>query len=147
MTTTARNAQMGDAPALAPLLAELGYPCDEVEASRRLAALLKTPGCVAIVAEADGRIVGLATAHEMTLLHASGKVVQLTMLVVASSARRSGAGRALVEAAEAWARWRGCVRMVVASNERRKDAHAFYEHVGFVHTSRYYSKMLEPATR
>ena len=133
---------MEDAPALAPLLAELGYPCEVEEASRRLAALLESGGCVAIVAEIDDRIVALATAHEMNLLHSSGKVVQLTMLVVASSARRSGVGRALVEAAETWARWRGCMRMVVASNERRKDAHAFYERLGFAHTSRYYSKML-----
>ena len=137
-----RNAAVADAEAIAVLLGELGYPATTEEAAVRLAALQKIKDNVAIVAEDEGRVLGVATVDELTVLHASGKVAQLSMLVVASSARRTGVGRALVEAAEAWARYRGCVRMVVTSNERRTDAHAFYRRLGWEHTGRRFSKTL-----
>jgi len=137
-----RNAAVADAEAIAVLLGELGYPATTEEAATRLAALQKIKDNVAIVAEDDGRVLGVATVDELTVLHASGKVAQVSMLVVASSARRTGVGRALVEAAEAWARYRGCVRMVVTSNERRTDAHAFYRRLGWEHTGRRFSKSL-----
>ena len=137
-----RNAAVKDAEAIAVLLGELGYPATTEEAAARLAALQKLQGNVAIVAEVESRVLGVATVDELTVLHASGKVAQLSMLVVASSARRTGVGTALVEAAEAWARWRGCVRMVVTSNERRTDAHRFYGRLGWEHTGRRFSKTL-----
>jgi GNAT superfamily N-acetyltransferase len=137
-----RNASAGDAEAIAPLLGELGYPSTPGESGARLAALTTIGTCTAIVAESEHGIVGLATVHDLTVLHGSGRVAQLTLLVVASGWRRTGVGGALVAAAEAWARGRGCTRMVVASGEGRNDAHAFYRKQGFVHTSRYYSKTL-----
>ena len=137
-----RNAAAEDAEAVARLVGELGYPSTPEEAAARLAAIAKIATCVAIVAESESGLVGLATVHDLTVLHASGRVAQISLLVVAFGSRRSGVGSALVSAAETWARWRGCKRMVVASGEGRRDAHAFYERLGFVHTSRYYSKPL-----
>jgi GNAT superfamily N-acetyltransferase len=137
-----RDATAGDVDAVVPLLAELGYPTPREEAAARLAALRKIGTCAAIVAESEHGIVGLATMHELTVLHRRGVVAQLSLLVVASSSRRSGVGAALVAAAERWARSRGCIRMVVASGEGRKDAHAFYEKQGFELTSRMYAKAL-----
>lgn len=142
MTLTIRRATAEDAAAVAPLLGELGYPCAADEAARRLAAVDVASGVVALLATDDVGVAGVATIQEMTVLHARGRFAQLTLLVVAARARRRGVGRELVAAAERWARARGCVRLLVASGSQRADAHAFYERLGFEHTSRRYAKVL-----
>jgi ribosomal protein S18 acetylase RimI-like enzyme len=52
-------------------------------------------------------------------------------LYVHDKARRSGLGRALVEAAFDRARERGCRRIDLDVNEQNPDALAFYERMGF----------------
>ncbi|HEX6400612.1 MAG TPA: GNAT family N-acetyltransferase [Actinomycetota bacterium] len=53
---------------------------------------------------------------------------------VAPDARRAGVGRALIDAAAAWARGRGCHRLVLSVTETNAPARSFYEAVGFVDT-------------
>jgi GNAT superfamily N-acetyltransferase len=52
-------------------------------------------------------------------------------LYVTDAARRSGLGRALVEASFERARERGCRRIELDVNEQNVDALAFYESLGF----------------
>jgi GNAT superfamily N-acetyltransferase len=52
-------------------------------------------------------------------------------LYVADSARGTGLGRALVEAAFERARQRGCARVELDVNEANRPARALYESVGF----------------
>lgn len=52
-------------------------------------------------------------------------------LYVREGARRTGLGRALVEAALGRARERGCKRIELDVNEQNTDALAFYEALGF----------------
>jgi len=54
-------------------------------------------------------------------------------LIVADGQRSAGAGAKLLEAAEAWARRRGCRGMNVRSNVIRERAHKFYERQGYEH--------------
>jgi GNAT superfamily N-acetyltransferase len=100
-----------------------------------------------LVAEKDGRVVGVATAHAISVIHDDPDVAWLTSLVVDGSAQGRGVGRQLVDAVEAWARSRGCVRLSVTTNRDRNDAHTFYERVGFEWTSRRYSKRLAAPRR
>jgi GNAT superfamily N-acetyltransferase len=54
-------------------------------------------------------------------------------LIVAEGQRSAGAGASLLEAAEEWARKRGCQAMNVRSNVIRERAHKFYERQGYEH--------------
>lgn len=139
---TVRHATLADAGALAPLLSELGYPCSPDEISRRLTAMSSVAGAAVLVAADQACVMGVAAVQHLTVLHSNDPFAQLTLLVVASDARRRGVGRRLVAAAEDWAFGRGCVRMLVACGEQRLGAHAFYSSLGYDHTARRYSKLL-----
>jgi N-acetylglutamate synthase-like GNAT family acetyltransferase len=99
-----REAADGDASSLASLLGQLGYPADARDLPRRLKRLAERGTAVAFVAEVEDRVVGVATAHAFASIHAERDVAWLTTLVVAQDARHRGVGRALVAAAEGWAR-------------------------------------------
>jgi GNAT superfamily N-acetyltransferase len=50
---------------------------------------------------------------------------------VAHTARGTGVGRRLIEAAEEWAMARGLDVMGLRSNQVRTEARGFYEHLGY----------------
>lgn len=137
-----RPAVGDDAPGLATLLAHLGYPADAADLPDRLLRL-RSGGDDAFVAVLDGATVGLATVHARTVLHAARTVAQLTALVVPPEMRGRGVGRALVAAAEQWARAQGAERLVVTTALHRAEAPLFYERLGFEHTGRRYVKKLD----
>lgn len=137
-----RPAETSDAAALAVLLGELGYPTDATQAASRLARVAADPQAVALVACTASGVCGLATVHAHYALNREEAAVQLTLLVVGSGARRSGAGRCLVAAAEDWARQRGAMRLVVTTAVHRAGAHAFYERIGYELTGRRYARPL-----
>ncbi|WP_257387560.1 GNAT family N-acetyltransferase [Tahibacter caeni] len=141
-TSSIRAAVAADAPALAGLLGQLGYPTDTTQAAARLARLLADPQAAVFVACRDGPVVGLATVQAHVALNRDAPAVQLTLLVVADGLRGSGIGRALVAAAEDWTRRHGAGRLVVTTASHRTGAHAFYERLGYASTGRRYARGL-----
>ncbi|MBD0347999.1 MAG: GNAT family N-acetyltransferase [Thermoleophilia bacterium] len=137
-----RNAGPGDAPGLAELLGELGYPADIQRVARRLERLLADPASRLLVAAENGALLGFAGLHVLPLVEHDELGCVLTAIVVAERARRLGVGRRLAVAVEQEARARGCNRVVLGSAERRADAHAFYEALGYRYTGRRYAKQL-----
>jgi GNAT superfamily N-acetyltransferase len=132
-----RFARASDVPELVRLFGELGYEIPPDVLAERLAAF-DSAGEKALVAADDsssGRLVGVATLHATPVLHRAGPVGRVTALVVDASLRGRGIGRALMEAAEQWAAAQGCVLIEVTSNQRRVDAHNFYERLGYERTS------------
>ncbi|MDC7122023.1 GNAT family N-acetyltransferase [Cellulomonas fimi] len=93
--------------------------------------------CV-LVAEHDGRVVGLAVAHEHVALNADGPVVWLEEIVVDEAVRRGGVGRALVASVEAWAQAQGARHVALAT----RRAIAFYRALGYTETAPYVRKQL-----
>ncbi|MEJ7812152.1 MAG: GNAT family N-acetyltransferase [Gemmatimonadaceae bacterium] len=140
-----RAARVDDAPALAALLTELGYPAPASTLAERLAALLWA-GEVALLAVRGTDALGLLTIHVTPVLHRPTPVGRLTALVVAERARGQGVGRALVRAGERILAERGCALVEVTSNRARTDAHAFYERLGYETTSLRFKRSLPPAT-
>ncbi|HEY7394363.1 MAG TPA: GNAT family N-acetyltransferase [Gemmatimonadaceae bacterium] len=141
-TIDIRDANAADVPALAALVAELGYPTPEATMAVRLDAMIDA-GEKVLVAERDGDVVGLLTLHVTPVLHRPTAVGRLTALVVAERARGAGVGRSLVAAAEHILAARGCALIEVTSNQRRTDAHAFYQRLGYDVTSLRFKKDLE----
>jgi GNAT superfamily N-acetyltransferase len=135
VTVSIREARPEDAPAVAVLLDELGYPSSENEFRERFARYSEVPGTHLIAAEEGGEVIGLAAMQVMPLMHRDLPVARITAMVVRSDRRGAGVGRVLEEELEAIARREGCGRIDLTSRHRRKDAHAFYRALGFDGTS------------
>jgi GNAT superfamily N-acetyltransferase len=141
MDPTIRDARPEDAPAIARLLTQLGYPSDEEAVESRLDRL-RIVGDRIAVAELDGAVVGLAHLQVTPAIECDRPAAKIGALVVDQAHRGQGIGRALVAAMEAEARLRGCELLYLTTSERRDDAHAFYERVGLEHTGRRYGRTL-----
>ena len=121
----------GHVEALARLSGDLGYPATAAEIAARLEALGDDPSqCLRVAVGPDGAVLGWAHAAHQVLLE-SGARCELLGLVTAPEARGTGAGRALVEAVEAWARSAGLPLVSLRCNVVRTAAHGFYEHLGY----------------
>lgn len=130
-TSVVRLPNEADAPALADLLGQLGYPATAEEVSDRLAHFRGTNTAIALVYEQRGVVVGVVTGHVIRSLHSTPLVAQLTVLVVDRASHGQGIGRLLVEAIEVWARGHGAKRISLTSRLSRTDAHKFYERLGY----------------
>ena len=140
---TIRDATLDDAEALAPLLAALGYPADPLTVMERLSSLLATdPSARILVAVHATRIVGFATLHATPVLHRPTAVARVTALVVASDHQRSGAGRALMQAAESHFAAEGWARVEVTSGPKHEPAHGFYRRLGYEDQGIRFAKVL-----
>jgi GNAT superfamily N-acetyltransferase len=133
MNTTIRSAALADAPALAQLMTQLGYPAADAELAHRLARIISTPGHTLLVAVLEGQPIGLAHGVLLPLLEDEGSA-QLLALVVDEAHRSHGIGKRLVAAIEAWAGAAAARRVVVRSNIVRTRTHTFYENLGFSRT-------------
>lgn len=139
-----RDASSADAPAMVPLLAELGYPAIE-DAVTTLIGSVTSEGARVLVVETDGKVQGFAVVHRMLTLHRQAPVAYLSALVVSSEARGHGLGRALVDAVSAiGAEW-GCETLELTSNDRRAHAHEFYTSLGFSSESRKFRRAITPS--
>ncbi|HYX84586.1 MAG TPA: GNAT family N-acetyltransferase [Gaiellales bacterium] len=127
-----RRAQPGDAPEVAELLVELGYPENEaVGVRRRIELWAGVPDGDVLVAELDGRVVGVIAVAVVPYFERSGHWARLVALVVGADVRRRGIARRLVAAAEEIAAERGCIAVEVTSARRRSESHAFYASLGY----------------
>jgi GNAT superfamily N-acetyltransferase len=129
-----RNAKSSDAKQIARLCGELGYPATPAQVTARLRRLTPAARHAVFVAEsADGAgVVGWVHVSVSYLLESDLRA-EVNGLIVGEGQRSAGAGAKLLEAAEGWARKRGCRGMNVRSNVIRERAHKFYEREGYEH--------------
>ena len=99
--------------------------------------------CVTVVAEADGRIVGLAAAVKVLAIGHPGGYVKMNGIGVLPEYRRRGIGKMLMEHVERFAAEQGAPYVGLASGISRVEAHAFYENRGYRKTSYWFRKSLE----
>lgn len=127
---TIRPARPEDAPRLAELDTQLGYPATAADIARRLQALQPQPRHAVFVAEAGKIVVGWMHLFVITSL-LTEREIEVEGLVVDADWRGRGVGKALIGQAERWARERGCASIYLRSNTLRGEAHQFYEGLGF----------------
>jgi GNAT superfamily N-acetyltransferase len=142
--TDLRPALPGDAAEIARLAGALGYEASGEQMRVRLLRLCPDPAqCVLVASAGAAPLLGWIHAARMLVLE-SGEVVEILGLVVDAAARRRAIGRALVAAAERWARECGIERIVVRSNAVRAEAHSFYPALGYAlaKTQQVYRKSL-----
>ena len=142
---TIREASLADAPAVADLLGQMGYPVLPGEMERRMQALISHPDYILLVAEMSGRVIGLAGAYMGRSLELSGKYGRLTGLAVHEEWRGRGVGKALAAQIENRLRDLGAALAVVVSATDRIHAHRFYRRLGYRESGVQFVKRLDRA--
>jgi GNAT superfamily N-acetyltransferase len=127
-----RRAKSNDAPRLAELAGQLGYPTTKEQMRQRLRGIQPASRHAIFVADSAEGVVGWLHVSKQPLLEVDLRA-EVNGLVVAEGQRSFGAGARLLAAAEAWARKHGCKSMSVRSNVIRERAHKFYERNGYEH--------------
>lgn len=130
---TIRPATPRDAPRLAELSTELGYPATLKDILGRLDRILDSREHAIYVAEAreaEVQIAGWVHIFISCLLEEDAQA-EIGGLVVGEAWRGRGVGALLMAYAERWAQEQGCTTMRVRSNVIREEAHAFYEKLGY----------------
>ncbi len=135
---TIRSLEPADLGALVELCRQLGRPASRAELEERYAQLRQSPGQGLFVAVAEGgEVAGWLHVQERPALH-TPRSAEVTALVVDAAHRRAGCGRALLAAAEAWARGLRCQVLALRSGVDRAEAHTFYRSLGFEQASASY---------
>jgi GNAT superfamily N-acetyltransferase len=128
-----RRPKSGDAPRLAELSGQLGYPATPAQMRERLRGIKPaSQHAVLVVESATDGVIGWLHVSKEPLLEVEIRA-EVNGLVVAEGQRSAGAGARLLAAAEDWARKHGCKSMSVRSNVIRERAHKFYERNGYEH--------------
>ena len=136
---TIREARAEDTAALVALLAQLfaieaDFAFDPPVQARGFDLLRARPDATILLAEARGRAVGMCTVQLTASTARGGLSAGVEDVVVDAPWRGRGVGRALLDAAEAWARGRGAVRIALLADETNLPALDFYDRLGFTRT-------------
>jgi GNAT superfamily N-acetyltransferase len=136
-----RDARRDDVPAIVAMLAD-----DTLGASREVSteplpasyytafdALDRDPNNRLLIAEINGEIVGtLQITFIYGLSRQGAKRALIEAVRVASPHRGKGIGEQIILEAVAMARRERCAMVQLTTDKSRKDAHRFYERLGFV---------------
>jgi GNAT superfamily N-acetyltransferase len=137
-----RTPAEADLPALAALMAELGYPASPEQLRARLARIAGNRDYATLVAEVDGEVVGMIGLQRGWAYEHDRPFVRILALVVSGRMRGRGVGARLVADAEAWARGHDAYAVHLTTSLHRDEAHRFYERLGFERTGwRYVRRM------
>lgn len=128
---TIRAVEMNDAAAIAQLMCELGYETTTSEMQMRLQRIATDERLRTFVAVCDGKVYGMIGALTYPSIEHNDFSGRIVALVIRSTMRRRGIGRALITLAEKDFAQRGIRRVALNTQLAREDAHKFYESLGY----------------
>jgi GNAT superfamily N-acetyltransferase len=127
-----RPATEWDLPSVVTLLGELHDPPTAVNDGEVWAAIQSQSGRTLLVAEDGDQIIGTA---DMIIVpnftHDHRPWAMVENIVVQPERRRSGVARLLLDEVFARARAANCYKVQLMSNQKREEAHSFYDAIGF----------------
>ena len=135
-----RDAVAADIPAMVELLSQLfsieqDFVPDADKQGRGLVLLLAHAGAHMLVAELEGRVVGMITTQTLISTAEGGPVGLVEDLVVAEPHRGKGIGRQLLQTMETRARDTGLTRLQLLADSDNAPALDFYTQRGWRRTS------------
>ncbi|HEY6014887.1 MAG TPA: GNAT family N-acetyltransferase [Candidatus Limnocylindrales bacterium] len=127
---TFRPATAADAPAIAALFTDEGYPAGPSDIKARLARF-DAPTSRVVIAELDGAILGFIAVVALPRFEHDDWILRIVALVVDAGARERGVGRALMGEAERIGREVGATFVEVTAGHHRPEARHLYESLGY----------------
>lgn len=125
-----RPATVADAPRIAALFTEEGYPAGASAVESRLARF-EGPDSTVIVADHDGEILGFIALHVVPRFEHDDAFVRIVALVVDSTVRERGVGRVLMAEAERIGRDRSAAFVEITAGHHRPAARHLYDSLGY----------------
>lgn len=130
MMINIRSASSDDAQAIAEISSkELRYDCTAGLVKKKLEGLDSEREAV-FAAEGDNGVIGFIHVEKYDTLY-SETLANILGLAVRADCQKKGAGKALIEAAEDWARKKCAAGVRLSSGGARTGAHCFYRAVGY----------------
>jgi ribosomal protein S18 acetylase RimI-like enzyme len=141
---TTRTATLADLPIIAPLFDAYRQFYDQAPdldlATRFIRDRMQNSESVILLAvSADGQTIGFCQLYPTFCSVEANPIYSLYDLFVTPSARRSGAGKALLQAAEALAARDGKARLDLTTAKTNQPAQAAYEALGWVRDEVFYA--------
>ncbi|MEH2375002.1 GNAT family N-acetyltransferase [Nostoc sp.] len=126
-----RQAEIKDVERIASLCEQLEYSVTNQQIEQRLTQIKNSDAHIVYVATLeDEYVIAWAHAHICDSIVIPTPAIILG-LVVDKDYRHSGIGRFLMQQIEQWAFVVGCEGVLLRSNIKRKEAHLFYEKIGY----------------
>lgn len=131
MSYIIRTATVADAASIARLSGQLGYPANEETVVENLHQLRENNTGEVWVCEQNSTVAGFLYGQQLIDL-SSGIYYEVMALVVDENYRSRGIGAEMMKVVIAKCKSEKINQLVLRSRTTRKDAHRFYEKLGFV---------------
>lgn len=133
MEFTVREIKQSDSTAVTQLTVQLGYPLTEEEIARNIRVVIASKSHSAFVAEHGQKVVGWIGVSQAIMIEFN-PYCEINGLVIDENYRGKGIGKLLIDRAKQWAREKGNTTLRVRCNVIRREAHQFYQQLGFKET-------------
>nr|WP_042683716.1 GNAT family N-acetyltransferase [Candidatus Nitrosotenuis chungbukensis] len=142
-----RKASKKDTNEILDLLYQLQRPRPKTNAEslafrKQIHGYLDEKDEIILVAEQSSKVVGLVSMMFLPRLNRTKLELYIPELVVSEDHRKSGIGKSLIESCIHMAKKKKCFRIRLESGNQRKDAHLFYEKIGFEQSALSYTMMI-----